>query len=323
MLNSAQLAAVDLNLLVLFDVVLAEQSVSRAARRLNLSASAVSHGLGRLRRLFADPLFLRTPKGVVPTARANELAPAIVDILSRVGTVMATRSPFDAGTSTRRFVLGMADASAVVVLPALLASIGQLAPLIDVSLRQILPFEALTELEARKIDLALVAVDEIPARFAAAKAYDEEFVIAARQGHPFLTTPSLKRYCAAQHILVSTSGDQHGFIDELLQRKGLSRRVALTVPSFMLALASLEQSELITALPLSLARTHAARFSAAWVPAPLPIRNYAVQTVTSRAALQDAGVAWLFEALVAVTRKPKLRRARSRSRHLRRTPEIG
>jgi hypothetical protein len=87
----------------------------------------------------------------------------------------------------------------------------------------------------------------------------------------------------------------------------------------MLALASLEQTDLLTALPLSLARTHATRFSAAWVRAPLPIRNYALQNVTSRAALQDAGVAWLFEALVAATRsaaaararRPKLRRARS------------
>jgi DNA-binding transcriptional LysR family regulator len=302
MLNSAQLGAVDLNLLVLFDVVLAERNVSRAARRLSLSASAVSHGLGRLRRLFSDPLFLRTPKGVVPTARANELAPAIADILARACAVVAASAPFDATTSTRRFVLGMADASAVVVLPALLAYIQKRAPLIDISLRHIFPNEALSEVEARRIDIALVAIDEVPARFAAMPAYEEEFVIAARQGHSFLKAPSLKHYCAAQHILVSVRGDQHGFVDELLERQGLSRRVALTVPSFMLALASLEQTELLTAVPLSLARTHAARFSAAWVPAPLAIRNYAIQNVTSRAALQDAGVAWLFAALAAVSR---------------------
>lgn len=302
MLNSTHLATVDLNLLVLFDVVLAEHNVSRAARRLSLSASAVSHGLGRLRRVFADPLFLRTPKGVVPTARANELAPAIADILARVGAVVAASTPFDARTSTRRFVLGMADASAVVVLPALLAHIQNRAPLIDISLRNILPFEALPQVEARTIDVALAAVDEVPARFAAVQAYEEEFVIGARQGHPFLKAPSLKHYCAAQHILVSATGDQHGFVDELLERQGLSRRVALTVPSFMLALASLEQTDLLTALPFSLAHTHAARFSVAWVPAPLAIRNYALHTVTSRAALQDAGVAWLFEALAAVSR---------------------
>src|SRR5687767_7437605 len=120
-MNAIQLGNVDLNLLVLFDAVFATRNVGRAARQLNLTASAVSHGLARLRKLFTDPLFLRTPKGVVPTARADELAPAVTDILSRVGAVVAMSTPFDPRTSVRRFVLGMADALAAVHLPALLA----------------------------------------------------------------------------------------------------------------------------------------------------------------------------------------------------------
>jgi DNA-binding transcriptional LysR family regulator len=230
------------------------------------------------------------------------MAPAIADILSRVETVVAASTPFDPATSNRRFVLGMADATAVVLLPPLLAHTRRCAPLIDVSLRHILPFEALPELEGRKIDLALAAVDDVPARFSAVPVLDEEFVIGARQGHPFLANPSLRRYCQAQHILVSASGDSRGFIDDLLQSKGLGRRVALSVPSFMLALASVEQTDLLTALPLSVARTHAARFGVAWAPAPLVMRSYAIQTVTSHAALQDAGISWLFSATVEITR---------------------
>src|SRR5919108_4442051 len=102
MLNETDLSRADLNLLVLFDVVLEERHVGRAAERLNLSASAVSHGLRRLRRLLNDPLFLRTPKGVVPTARATELAEPIADILARIRRVMATAPSFDPSTSTRR-----------------------------------------------------------------------------------------------------------------------------------------------------------------------------------------------------------------------------
>lgn len=302
-----QLANVDLNLLVLFRAVLAEKNVGRAAELLNLSPSAVSHGLGRLRRLLEDPLFLRTPKGVVPTARASELAPAINDILTRVEAVVAACTPFEPRTSTRRFVLGMADATAVVHLPALLAHVRKRAPLIDLSLRNILPFEALPELEARAVDLVIASVDDVPARFTTASLYEEGFVIAARRGHPFLRTPSLERYCQAEHIVVSVSGDPHGFIDEALQRRGRSRRVALTVPSFMLALAALEQTELIVAVPLSLAKAEARRFGAHWVPAPLPIRSYSLQAVATRAALQDPAVAWLYEALVAVT-KPRAKR---------------
>ena len=97
MVNRIDLSRVDLNLLVLLELVLEERHVGKAAERLNLSSSAISHGLGRLRRLFNDPLFLRTPKGVVPTDRALELAGPIAEILSRTRSVIATAEPFDPG----------------------------------------------------------------------------------------------------------------------------------------------------------------------------------------------------------------------------------
>ena len=95
MLNKIDLSRADLNLLALFEVVLEERHVGRAADRLRLTPSAVSHGLGRLRRMLNDPLFLRTPKGVVPTARAAELAGPIAEVLARVRSVIATAAPFD------------------------------------------------------------------------------------------------------------------------------------------------------------------------------------------------------------------------------------
>src|SRR3712207_1803074 len=106
MLNQTHLHRIDLNLLVLFQAALEELHVGRAAARLHLSSSAVSHGLTRLRRLLNDPLFLRTPKGVVPTTRANELAGPIADILARVSHVVTSAAPFDAASSTRRFTIG-------------------------------------------------------------------------------------------------------------------------------------------------------------------------------------------------------------------------
>src|SRR3977135_2471103 len=106
MLSEIDLSRADLNLLVLFETVLEARHVGRAADSLNLSPSAVSHGLGRLRRLLNDPLFLRTPKGVVPTARALELAGPITEVLARVRSVIATAEPFDAATSKRRFTIG-------------------------------------------------------------------------------------------------------------------------------------------------------------------------------------------------------------------------
>src|SRR5688500_1119224 len=109
MLNKTDLARSDLNLLVLFETVLEERHVGRAAERLKLSSSAVSHGLTRLRRFLNDPLFLKTPKGVVPTARATELAAPIAEILAHVRSVIATAEPFDPAKSTRRFTIGAPD----------------------------------------------------------------------------------------------------------------------------------------------------------------------------------------------------------------------
>src|ERR671914_643312 len=133
MLNEIDLSRTDLNLLVLFEVVLEERHVGRAADRLNLTPSAVSHGLGRLRRLLNDPLFLKTPKGVVPTQRALDLSAPIADILARVRSVVSVAEPFEAASSVRRFTIGAPDGVSAVLLPPLLAELRRQAPGVDVS----------------------------------------------------------------------------------------------------------------------------------------------------------------------------------------------
>src|SRR3712207_5863138 len=114
MLNESNLARIDLNLLVLFAIVLEEQHVGRAATRLHLSPSAVSHGLKRLRRLLNDPLFLRTPKGVIPTARALELEAPVGEIMARISGIISAAEAFDPANSMRRFVVGAPDAVSAV-----------------------------------------------------------------------------------------------------------------------------------------------------------------------------------------------------------------
>jgi DNA-binding transcriptional LysR family regulator len=255
MLNKIDLSRVDLNLLVVFETVLEERHVGRAAARLTLSASAVSHGLGRLRQLLNDPLFLRTPKGVVPTARAIELAEPVADILAGVRSVVSTAEPFDPAKSTRRFTVGAPDGISAVILPQLLTTVQRAAPHIDISVRQILPTparvwqSAIADLDARAMDIAIIPADDVPARFAERILYDEDFVIAMRKGHPFGVEPTLKGFCAMQHLVVSLTGDAHGFVDEFLATQGYSRRIALTVPNFMFALAVIAETNLIAALP--------------------------------------------------------------------------
>lgn len=321
MLHRIDLSRVDLNLLVLFEIVLEERHVGRAATRLHLSASAVSHGLGRLRRLLNDPLFLRTPKGVVPTERATQLAEPVADILARTRNVISAAEPFDPAISTRRFTIGAPDGISAVILGPLLVELGRLAPRIDISVRQILPLPAhmwraaIADLEARALDIAILPSDDIPLRFAAHYVYQEDFVVAAHSGHPFARDPSLERYCEVPHLVVSQSGDPYGFVDEQLAKQGRKRRVALTVPSFVFALAVIAETDLIAALPRRFAAMHAARFGVVCLEAPLPLPGFRLNAVVPKGALVDAGLAWLVDLLGrtdAATQPPGERAVRRR-----------
>jgi DNA-binding transcriptional LysR family regulator len=325
-MNSVSLFRVDLNLLVLFEVVLDEGHVGRAAARLNLTSSAVSHGLGRLRRLLNDPLFLKTPKGVVPTARAAELAAPIADVLARARSVIATAEPFDPTSSTRRFTIGAPDGASAVFLPPLLGELRRMAPGIDISIRQLLPVpgetspeqawrNAFAELDARDMDIAVIPSDRAPARFHTRHLYDEDFVVAMRAGHPFASNPSLERYCAAQHLVVSFTGDRHGFVDEALAKQGYARRIALTVPNFMFALAVIAGTDLISALPRRFVAMHAARFGVVAVDPPLPLARFRLTAVAPKVAMMDAGLAWVLDLLGGVElASPSVKRRRTKGK---------
>ena len=299
MLNKTNLARIDLNLLVLFEAVFEERHVGRAAARLHVSPSAISHGLGRLRRLMHDPLFLRQPKGVVPTERANQFAAPVADILERTRQVMENAEKFDPGKSTRRFVIGAPDAASAVLLPPLLAEMRRFAPGIDLGVRNLVgQFEAaLGELDARTLDVALLPLANFPARFVARTLYDEDFVIARRAGHPIGKKLTLARYCAAQHLVVSVSGDPHGMVDVHLAERGLKRRVVLTVSNFMHALAIVAESDLVAALPRRFVARHAARFKVVCSNPPTPLMSAPIRAIAPQVATADGGLAWLLGAL--------------------------
>jgi DNA-binding transcriptional LysR family regulator len=306
MMNTVQLARTDINLLVLFDVVFRERHLGRAARTLGLTASAISHGLNRLRRLMNDPLFLRTPRGVTPTQRATDLADAVADILARVGSVLGSARPFDPATSRRKFVIGAPDALSAIFLPSLLQRVRAAAPRVDLSIKEALPtataytveaaWEAVrTQLESRALDMAVIPGARATARFARKRLYGTRFCIAARRGHPFLRKPTLDKFCACEHVVVSQVGDSHGFIDTLLQKQQRSRRVSLTVPTFLLALSLVAGTDLLAAVPRNLFEVHGARLGLACTDLPLPAASFdPVYVVASQGALLDEGIHWLY-----------------------------
>ena len=233
---------------------------------------------------------------MVPSERAKELAAPIADILARVRSVVSSAEPFDPERSRRRFTIGTADGFSV-FLPPLLDEIARTARGIDIVVRHMQMEAALSDLDGRLIDVAVAPFYELPARFAAQTLYEEEFVVAARIGHPFLKNPTLENYCRMQHLLVAPRGDPTGLVDQLLESRNRSRRVALAVPNFMLALDLIVKTELVSVLPKRFIEMHAGRFAIATAKLPLDLPVGSVQAVAPKAALMDAGLVWLLEVL--------------------------
>ena len=170
------------------------------------------------------------------------------------------------------------------------------------------------------MDIAVLPCEDVPARFRARTLYEEDFILAVRVGHPLAKAPTLERYCEAQHLVVSQSGDASGFVDRLLAEQGRSRRIALTVPNFMFALAVLAETDLVSALPRRFMALHAQRFGLIGIEPPLALGRFQIKAVVPQVAMMDMGLAWLFEQLEhavhpeAAAANPPTRRRKAKAR---------
>jgi len=211
----------------------------------------------------------------------------------------------------RRSRSGAPDAVLASASASLLPRIETQAPHLDFGLVHLMPVRrgssiqepwqaSLDMLEKRDLDLAMLPLHSVPPRFEARKLYDEDFVVAMRKGHAFARAPSEAAFCRSRHLLVSLDGDPVGFVDEMLAKRGLERRVALTVPTFMMALAHLSRSDLIAALPRRLVRQHAAQFGLVSVDLPFKRRCDSIEAIATKAAMRDTGIAWLMATTVAL-----------------------
>lgn len=255
------LRTLDLNLLKIFDVVMAERNLTRAAQLLSITQPAVSNALRRLRDALGDELLVRKGRTLEPTARAQELWPAVRDTLQRLQNALAP-NVFDPATAATTFVLTMADATAAELMPPLVELITAQAH--DVSLRVVplITRDPRRLLDEGHADLAIgnfpAVMSDLTARAQAGEAisflhhrlFQGEYVCVMRKGHPLAKgSLTLKRYCDARHMLVSFSGRAYGFIDQALSALGRSRRVVLTVNQFFTAGKIVAHSDLLTVLP--------------------------------------------------------------------------
>ena len=247
----------DLNLLRVFDAVMTEQNLTRAAGHLAMTQPAVSNALKRLRESLGDELLIRTAYGVKPTARAEALWPAVRSALAGLEAAVMPET-FDVSKAHVTFRMAMADATAAFWLPSLMRSVESEAPGINVRMVPLTTREPRPLLLRGDIDLAVGFFPGVAAQLSSETAspirherlFSGHYVCVMRRHHPLANVElTLDNYCAANHLLVSFSGRAHGLVDEALAQMNRERRILLTVNQFFTAGRVVANSDLITVLP--------------------------------------------------------------------------
>ena len=309
-INEIDFRKIDLNLLVVFHALHREGSVSRAAQRLYLGASAVSMSLRRLRELFADELFVRDGVRMMPTARAEQLAAPIEDILAAAHRLVYPSDGFEPLHAERVFRLGASEACEAGTVAALLAELRSLAPSARLVVRPLDHLHATELLDAGEIELAVGYVREVPARHASERLCHHDFVCMFDPQQLRCTLPiGLDDYLAHAHVLVSQRGDLEGVVDARLRELGHAREVLASTSRLSVIPSWLKRAPLIATLAEDVAVELALHHGLACSPLPFALDGYDVQMVWHRRLQDDAAAAWFRELVRRVAAAAPLQRA--------------
>ncbi len=315
MMKAPNFRTLDLNLLRVFDEVMAERNLTRAARNLAMTQPAVSNALNRLRDALGDKLVVRSGYGVEPTPRALTLWPAIADALRQME---ASLSPGDfvASEAKTTFVLAMADSTAAELMPGLVEILERDAPGVTLRVLPLTTRDPRPLLDEGHIDLAVgffpAVLADLTAQAQAGgmapfdhqRMFEGEYVCVMRQGHPLARgTLTLKRYCDAHHLLVSFSGRPYGFVDEALAALGHQRRIVLTVNQFFTAGRVIATSDLLTVLPRHFVNIMGMAGEVVLRDLPLAVPPVLVDSLWHRRQGQRSDHAWLRLAMAAASNK--------------------
>lgn len=277
-----KLRKMDLNLLVTLEVLLREESVTRAAESLDKSQSAISHALRRLREEFDDELLVRSGRSMVRTGRGEELMEPLREALSRLDEVVAGGGIFDPQKSEAAFEIATNDYAQFVLLRPLIELMQTKAPNIDLRVRELGSEPPTKRLARGDIDVALTLglPEHLPASLYRRDLFKLDLVTVVRQEHPTVgETLSLDQYCELPHILVSPLGDDEGVVDTTLRGRNRSRRVAVVVPHFMVAPHLVASTDMVLTTARSVAESFARLLPIRLLEPPLSLTRGIVSMV--------------------------------------------
>lgn len=290
---STPVTQIDFKLLRLFDLLYTTNSVTRCADLLGQSQPTVSIGLARLRVLFNDPLFVRTPEGMVPTPRADELIVTCREALEVLRRLTDERVAFDPATAERTFRIGMSDASHVVIVPRLFSRLAEVAP--KVRLEAVRIDDSTAEmLRSGQADLAFGFVPELEPGFYQQVLYSQDWVCLAGRGHPPADDVlDLDEYRSLPHVGLSAPVGHYFSLDSLLERAGIRRRIPLQVPGFLGLGSIVARTGLLATLPRDIGEEMAQAGGLRLLDCPVPIPSFDVKLHWHTRYHHDPGNAWL------------------------------
>jgi DNA-binding transcriptional LysR family regulator len=294
---------VDLNLLRVFQVILEERSLTRAGQRLGLSQPAVSYALGRLRALFDDPLFIRTPDGMLPTPRAEQLAAPLGNAIASIRETLRHRERFDPATSSREFRLSMSDVGEQTFLPPICEKLQQVAPLMRIAAERVPLPEIEEKLRLGQLDFAIGNMSALKPVTNSALLFREEYACMTRK-RPGLPVRKLsqQRFMEFLHVAVASSDSSHVEIDESLRARGLHRRIALRVPHFTVIPQILQRTDWMVTLPRGVARVFNESEQFQIYPLPVELPHIASTVYWHSTFDNDEGNRWFRQLLVETLR---------------------
>jgi DNA-binding transcriptional LysR family regulator len=245
---------VDLNLLVVFDMLLRLRSVSRAAEALGMSQPAMSLALKKLRAVFADPLFVRGSRGLAPTPRAEQLGVPLQQVLDQIKSDVLRQPTFDPATTERTFTFNMADVGELVFLPRIRGHLEEMAPGANIKTVSTPPGQLAEALQSGEVDLAVGYFPDLQgAAIYQQRLFSHTFVCIVRRDHPvFGTQITRKQFLDARHAVVHQEGKSHELFEEALAAQGMRRRIVLSIPHFLAIPLVIAESDLIVTVPYAI-----------------------------------------------------------------------
>ncbi len=291
----------DLNLLTLFEAIYTRSSVTQAARHLNLSQSAVSHALGRLRRELGDPLFVRVDGRLVPTALATTIIEPVRSALRGLEMAVGAAHEFDPARSTRLFRIGLRPNTEARMFADLVAAVRTLAPVVGLASIDFRRADLQRALALGDLDMALDIESEATAALRSRSLRHDGLVVAARRAHPLVAEGlPLEAYLAANHVFASPRPAGQGSEDMALQAQGLERRIAVRCQNLAAAWDIVARTDLLLTLPQAHAETLQSRGDVALFPLPLMVPPRPLMLFWHDVVDGDGGNAWLREVIAAV-----------------------